>query len=90
MHSIEEMQMKAQGKSVADSEALSKPLSDLLNLKDSNLPDHIDLTITFVKKDENKILENVPEVRIYFTKKDMINEITPLIDESDEYGDLLY
>lgn len=58
--------MKAQGKLVTDSDALSKPLSELLNLKESNLPDHINLTITFVKKDENKILENVPEVRINF------------------------
>jgi hypothetical protein len=60
------MQMKAQGKLVTDSDALSKPLTELLNLKESNLPDHINLTITFVKKDENKILENVPEVRINF------------------------
>ena len=58
--------MKAQGKLVTDSDALSKPLTELLNLKESNLPDHINLTITFVKKDENKILENVPEVRINF------------------------
>ncbi len=82
--------MKAQGKLVTDSDALSKPLTELLNLKESNLPDHIDLTITFVKKDENKILENVPEVRINFKQIDEVKEIKPLIDESDEYGDLLY
>ena len=90
MHSIQEMQMKAQGKLVTDSDALSKPLTELLNLKESNLPDHINLTITFVKKDENKILENVPEVRINFKQIDEVKEIKPLIDESDEYGDLLY
>ena len=82
--------MKAQGKLVTDSDALSKPLTELLNLKESNLPDHINLTITFVKKDENKILENVPEVRINFKQIDEVKEIKPLIDESDEYGDLLY
>jgi len=65
-------------------------LTELLNLKGSNLPDHIDLTVTFVKKEENKILENVPEVRINFAKIDEVLEIKPLLDESDEYGDLLY
>jgi len=65
-------------------------LTELLNLKGSNLPDHIDLTVTFVKKEENKILENIPEIRINFAKIDEVIEIKALFDESDEYGDLLY
>ncbi len=56
--------MELPGRESEKEKALNQPLESLLDL-DENV-DHVDLTITFCRIAENKILEGTPEVRVKF------------------------
>ena len=56
--------MELPGREAEKEKALNQPLESLLDLDET--VDHVDLTITFCKIAENKILEGTPEVRVRF------------------------
>jgi len=55
---------------ILDCSTLSKKLVSLLEIKQGDQTEFVDLTVTFIEKggNEEQIIKNVPDVRVYFEK----------------------
>jgi hypothetical protein len=67
LHALESISNPS-AKALQDFPLMTKSLEQVFNLSEDKTPKFIDLTVTFVRKDDPKmeIVKNTPPIRIYF------------------------
>ena len=67
LHALESA-LKPDAKNMMEYPVMRKKMKDLLDMKEGKCPPFVNLTVTLVAKGDEKLIEHVPEVRVYFTK----------------------